>query len=87
MAFAKLFETKQYGQILVLRKPSSDGKPAVFFMSQPPHDFLGVCSQELGFDETPEGSEAADHCFDTMTEEKAIEATALMLKQIEELGI
>lgn len=73
MAFAKLFETKEYGQILVKIDANDEGDPEVRFFAEPP--LLGVCSWAVSF----EGMDAwarAEAAFEGVTEEKALKAAS-----------
>lgn len=49
--FAKLFDTKEHGQILALNHQDADGSPAIIVMFDPGIEGLGVASVVLGFDE------------------------------------
>lgn len=67
--FAKLYETKEYGQVLVKIDRGDDGDPEVRTYFQPVS--LGVCSLAITFDDTDGGWGRAEKMFDNMTEESA----------------
>ena len=70
--FAKLYETKEHGQILVKLDDGTDDSDAeVRFYVEPPN--LGVCSFAAGF----KGNEAwdkAEEMFNKMDEAEAVKA-------------
>ncbi len=69
--FAKLFNTKQHGQILAIIDEGDEG-PKVRFLFTPPN--LGVCQQAMKFNQEDEtGWDKAQTFFDSLDEEKAIE--------------
>lgn len=72
-SFAKLFETKEYGQILIMLDTGEDAAPEVRFSFTPAN--LGICSIALQFKDTDEGWDKAEEAFNGFdSEEKAIEA-------------
>lgn len=68
MSFAKLFESEEFGQILVTRDMSEHG-PAVIFHAEPPG--LGVCQTLASFEDTDAGWDARDKAFEAVTLEQA----------------
>lgn len=68
MSFAKLFESAEFGQILVTRDMSDDG-PALIFQAEPPG--LGVCATLAHFQDTDAGWDARDKAFEAVTLEDA----------------
>lgn len=69
--FCKLFETKEYGQILVMLEDGDDGASVRFFFD-PGVEVLGVCNIAIGFSASEEGWDAAEACLAATDEEKAI---------------
>lgn len=70
--FAKLFETK-IGQVLcVLDMDGDEDGPAITFTCKPKN--LGLCNTKLNFLDTDEGEQAAQRCFNSITEKMALEA-------------
>lgn len=61
MTFAKLFDSEEFGQILVTRDMSEHG-PALIFHAEPPD--LGVCQTLVNFVDTDEGWDARDRAFE-----------------------
>lgn len=68
MAFAKLFETQDHGQILIKLDAGDDG-PEVRFYFQPKG--LGVCSVVVTAKDTEKGWDAMESAFTQQTEETA----------------
>lgn len=64
MAFAKLFETEEHGQILV-KIASNDKGPEVRFYYKP--EGLGVCSIALEFEDIDGGWDLAEKIFEKTT--------------------
>jgi len=78
--FAKLFETEEYGQILVKLDASPDEhEPEVRFYVNPPG--LGVCSFAAGYPDSDEGWDAAQACFDKCDLEMAVAAAKEVFEQ------
>ncbi len=74
--YCKLFETKKYGQILVMNDTGDDGRPVLKVMFNLGGDY-GVCSIDAIFkDDDGKGIERADKAFNAMTEEKAYAAVS-----------
>lgn len=67
--FCKLFETEEYGQILVKLDMNTEDSPEVRIYFQP--EDLGVCSVALTHDDNDEGWERAEKSFNSVDEEKA----------------
>ena len=78
--FSKLFETKEYGQILVLMKDDDKCKPEVRIFVKPPK--LGVCSIAFGWKDDDAGWDLAEACFAKTDEAKAREYAASIFKQV-----
>lgn len=63
--FAKLFESEEYGQIVVIRQNNDDGEPEVRFFLRPKIDGLRVCAvAAAGKDDSEESEKAMDAIFD-----------------------
>lgn len=70
--FAKLYDSKKYGQILVkIDSDHDEGNPEVRFFVQP--DDMGVCACAIGFVDSDEGWDSAEEVFNGVTLEKAEE--------------
>lgn len=79
--FAKLYETPEYGQILVkLDVHPDENTPEVRYYIQP-HN-LGVCSYALGWPDTDEGWDKAEQWFALVDEEDAREKANTIQKQV-----
>lgn len=81
MEFAKLFETEDMGQILVMLDIS---EPCVRYTVQPPG--LGPCSIGVGFPDDDEGEAKARALFEGMDIEGARRGAEAILKTIAEAG-
>lgn len=68
--FAKLFNTKEHGQIVVIMQANDEDKPEVRFFFKP--EDLGVCSVAPSFDDSDVGWDACEQFFDSINEEQAI---------------
>lgn len=67
--FAKLFNTKEHGQIVVIMQTNDEDKPEVRFFFVP--EGLGVCSFASSFNNSDAGWEACEKFFDSIDEEQA----------------
>lgn len=67
--FAKLYNTAELGQIMVMVDSNYEGKPEVktYFTT----DNMGVCSTALEFKDDDDGWESARKLFDNTNSEKA----------------
>lgn len=64
-AFAKMFDSEKYGQIVVICQGADDtGEPEVRFFFQPPS--LSVCSLAMKFSDTDDGWGAQEKAFTTL---------------------
>jgi hypothetical protein len=77
--FAKLYETHS-GQILVKADSDEDSKPEVRFYFKPEN--LGVCSMAVSFADTDDGWDKQESFFNTMNQEKAVEAVNCALSKL-----
>lgn len=71
MCFAKLYQTKKYGQILVKKDQSSSAPygPKVRLYYCPPG--LGTCSLSIGYEDTKEGWDLCDKYFNKINKKAA----------------
>jgi uncharacterized protein YrzB (UPF0473 family) len=70
--FAKIFETKEHGQILVKIDTDEESNPEVRFYFEP--EGLGVCSMAISNEDSDEGWKIIEKVFDKFDEEAAIKA-------------
>lgn len=68
--FAKLFNTKEHGQIVVIMQSNDEDKPEVRYFFKP--EGLGVCSTALAFNDSDAGWDECEQFFDSIDEEQAI---------------
>ena len=81
--FAKLFESKEYGQILMVLDTGDEAQPEVRFSFMPEN--LGVCSVALKFEDTDAGWEEAEKAFTKFdSNEKALEAVRPTIDKMNE---
>ena len=68
--FAKLFDTKRFGQICVISSDDNDeSKPEIRLYFKP--EDMGICSQAIIFEDTEECYQNRDKAFNLMKEEVA----------------
>lgn len=69
--FCKVFNSEEFGQILVMKDTLEDGCPAVFVKFIP--EGFGLCGQDFSFDDDDEDVawEKVDKFFDEIDLEKA----------------
>ena len=83
--FAKLYETTEVGQVLVMLDSSNDeAVPEVKFYFEPPE--LGVCSVGLKFEDSDSGWDKAEKCFSDIDEEKAINVVREPINKIAQVS-
>ena len=80
MAFAKLYETKELGQILVKLDQNEESLPEIRYFFEPEN--LGVCSMAISFKDSETAWDNAEKVFDLMNEGKAIEAVRKVLDEM-----
>lgn len=80
--FAKLFNAKEHGQIVVIIQSNDEDKPEVRFFFKP--EGLGVCSTALVFDDSDAGWDECEQFFDSIDEEQAIK---LVVEISERFGV
>lgn len=68
--FAKIFETKEHGQILVKKDQDEKGCPEIRLYFEP-EDF-GVCSLGISFSDSDKGDDSRDAFFSNVDEVRAI---------------
>lgn len=70
MTNAKLFETEEYGQIVLFKDTDDNHCPCITLIVFP--DGLGSCSMNLSSPDTDSGYETRDKLMDKITIEKAV---------------
>jgi len=78
--FARIFDTKEVGQILIKVDADDDGAPEVRYFFSPEN--LGVCSMAFSFKDSDSGWEMADKLFEQVTEEKAVVVVKGVLEEL-----
>ena len=71
MAFAKLYETEQYGQILVMKDHSADDGPEIAFHFESKVEGVGVCAVRIGFPDNDRGHDVCDNLFEKIDQKHA----------------
>jgi len=87
--FCKIFQSEDYGQILIMNDTNVDDRPSVQIKFNCMEDF-GVCSIDAVFNDDDKGHDSADKVFESMTEEKATKAVAKVVDdylKTESLGV
>jgi hypothetical protein len=70
MKFAKMFDNKRYGQIVMIRAQNQEGAPEIRFFVQP--DGYGVCSFSIGWNDD-QAEQKADEAFKELVPREIIE--------------
>ena len=79
MSFAKIHESVEHGQILVMKDTSDDGYPCVVFVFDPKIEGVEVFKSQFGFDD----EEKRDGTFEKATLEKAESVVRMTLRELE----
>lgn len=83
--FAKLFDTKELGQILFVCTKGDEDHYQFEFHFDPNIDGLGLCKTTIGFAHITEFTEALQKAFDTIDETKAIDVVSNAAESVREL--
>jgi hypothetical protein len=76
--FAKLYETTEHGQILVMLDSTEDGEPIIKYCCQPAG--LGICyAQSPPFENSERGWFIAEQTFKDETKKSAIELVEVVI--------
>lgn len=71
MKFAKVYDNKRYGQVVILKKQTEIGAPELRFYFQP--EGYGVCEFAIGFNDQDASESRFDQAFNEMNPRIAIE--------------
>ena len=71
MKFAKVFEVKRIGQIVIMKKQTEIGAPELRFFFQP--EGFGVCEFAIGFNDEDASESRFDEAYREMTPQIATE--------------
>lgn len=71
MKFAKVFEVKRIGQIVIMKKQTELGAPELRFFFQP--EGFGVCEFAIGFNDQDASESRFDEAYREMTPQIATE--------------
>jgi len=71
MKFAKVFEVKRIGQIVIMKKQTEIGAPELRFFFQP--EGFGVCEFAIGFNDDDASESRFDEAYREMTPQIATE--------------
>jgi hypothetical protein len=80
MKFAKVFDVKRFGQIIIMKKQTELGAPEVRFFFQP--DGFGVCEFAIGFTDDDASESKFNAAFSEMTPQIATEIIDGYLKHM-----
>jgi hypothetical protein len=79
MAFAKLFDSVKYGQLLAkMDRNEETGAPELRWYAEPPG--LGACSFALGFSDDDDGWDKAKAAFEHATLAEAEKAASVLFQ-------
>lgn len=70
MKFAKVFDVKRFGQVVMLRAQDEMGAPCVKFYFSP--EGYGVCNFSIGWDNDQNAGKKADRAFAELTTSEII---------------
>lgn len=71
MKFAKIYDNKRFGQIIIMKKQTEIGAPELRFYFQP--EGFGVCEFAIGFNDQDATEERFNQAFGEMNLRIAIE--------------
>ena len=80
MKFAKVFEVKRLGQIVIMKKQTEIGAPELRFFFQP--EGFGVCEFAIGFNDQDASESRFAEAYDEMTPQIAYEIIDGYLKHM-----
>jgi hypothetical protein len=80
MKFAKVFEVKRLGQIIIMKKQTEIGAPELRFFFQP--EGFGVCEFAIGFNDEDATESRFSEAFNEMTPQIATEIIDGYLKHM-----
>lgn len=79
MSFAKIYESVEYGQILVMKDTSDEGDPCVVFVFDPKVEGIEVFKSRFGFDD----EEKRNRTFGMATLERSESVVRETLRELE----
>jgi hypothetical protein len=71
MKFAKVYDNKRFGQVIIMKKQTEIGAPELRFYFQP--EGFGVCEFAIGFNDQDASESRFERAFHEMTPKIAIE--------------
>jgi hypothetical protein len=80
MKFAKIFENKRLGQVIIMKKQTELGAPELRFFFQP--EGFGVCEFAIGFNDQDASESRYAEAYDEMTPQIAYEIIHGYLKHM-----
>ena len=80
MKFAKIFENKRLGQVIIMKKQTELGAPEIRFFFQP--EGFGVCEFAIGFNDQDATESRFAEAYDEMTPQIAYEIIDGYLKHM-----
>jgi hypothetical protein len=80
MKFAKIFENKRLGQVIIMKKQTELGAPELRFFFQP--EGFGVCEFAIGFNDQDASESRFAEAYDEMTPQIAYEIIDGYLKHM-----
>lgn len=80
MKFAKIFESKKLGQVIIMKKQTELGAPELRFFFQP--EGFGVCEFAIGFNDDDATESRFEEAYKEMTPQIAYEIIDGYLKHM-----
>jgi len=80
MKFAKIFENKRLGQVIIMKKQTELGAPELRFFFQP--EGFGVCEFAIGFNDQDATESRFEEAYNEMTPQIAYEIIDGYLKHM-----
>jgi hypothetical protein len=80
MKFAKIFENKRLGQVVIMKKQTELGAPELRFFFQP--EGFGVCEFAIGFNDQDATESRFEEAYNEMTPQIAYEIIDGYLKHM-----
>ena len=80
MKFAKIFENKRLGQVIIMKKQTELGAPELRFFFQP--EGFGVCEFAIGFNDQDASESRFEEAYNEMTPQIAYEIIDGYLKHM-----
>lgn len=78
--FAKIFQSKKYGQIVVMKKPNDEGNPEVRFFVCMKSSISNFQEIAFSYDEWKDGEKKRNEAYRKVDQDAAEKVAAMMIK-------